>query len=384
MEKIKIKSILIIITYTVILYMTLNNFTAVRSALDTWFGLIVPFIYGLGIAYILNIPYQFFLDKLKYLFERKKIMSSKFMKPAALILTYVSVFLTISLIVWFIIPQLGSSVNLLVKSLPTYLVSLELLINDFLSNLNLTDFLGTQTSNTWTNILQQAATMLSGVLLGIFDYIVSFTGGLYNWLIGITVSIYLLLGKDNLQNQIKRVMKAYLSEKKMDTVMDVASRSNRIFNSFIRGSITDSFVVGILCFIGMSIFGVPYALLVSVIQAITNIIPVFGPLIGAVPSTFIILMDDPLKALIFVIFIFVLQQIDGNIIQPRIVGSSIGLPGIWVLFAIVVGSGLLGIVGLIFGVPAAAVLYSLFKESVNKRLKNKENNKEAVNNDLSE
>jgi predicted PurR-regulated permease PerM len=173
-------------------------------------------------------------------------------------------------------------------------------------------------------------------------------------------------------------MKAFLPMKWMDSIMKVSGRTNHIFNSFIKGSLIDSIVVGILCFLGMSIFGIPYALLVSVIQGITNIIPVFGPLIGAIPSTFIILMDDPVKALIFAIFIIVLQQVDGNIIQPRIVGNAIGLPGIWVLFAIVVGSGLFGIVGLIIGVPTAAVLYAILKESVNNRLEKKDSIEEEM------
>lgn len=368
MEKLKIKNILIIITYTVVLYMLLNHYGAVINTLGNWFGIIVPFIYGLGIAYVLNIPYEFFKEQVFGNWDKKDVKHQKWVNPLALVSAYISVFIAVILIVWFIIPQLGSSINMLIKNIPSYIASLEILLNNQINNLNLGNLIGTQTSNTWSDLLQKAATMLSNLLQSVIAYIFGLTSGIYNWLIGFIFSIYMLSGKESLLNQIKRVMKAFLPEKRLGPLMEVSSRANHIFNSFIKGSIIDSIVVGVLCFIGMSIFGIPYALLVSVIQGITNIIPVFGPLIGAVPSTFIILMDDPVKALIFVIFIIVLQQLDGNIIQPRIVGNAIGLPGIWVLLAIVVGSGLFGIVGLIIGVPTAAVLYGIFKEAVNKRL----------------
>jgi predicted PurR-regulated permease PerM len=378
MEKLKIKNILIIITYTVVLFMVLNHFSAVTNTLGTWFGIIIPFIYGLGIAYVLNIPYQFFKDRVFKAFEKKGGKSKRWINPLALASTYVSVLVTVFLIVWFIIPQLGSSVNLLVQNIPYYMSSLETLLNKQIDYFNLGNLLGSQTSDTWTNLLQKAATMLSNLLQGVINYILGLTSSIYNWLIGFIFSIYMLIGKESLLNALKRVMKAFLPLKWVESIMKVSGRTNHIFNSFIKGSLIDSIVVGILCFLGMSIFGIPYALLVSVIQGITNIIPVFGPLIGAIPSTFIILMDDPVKALIFAIFIIVLQQVDGNIIQPRIVGNAIGLPGIWVLFAIVVGSGLFGIVGLIIGVPTAAVLYAILKESVNNRLEKKDSSEEEV------
>jgi len=358
--------------------MVLNHFTAVTSTLGTWFGIIVPFVYGFGIAYVLNIPFQFFKDRVFGAWDEKDGKLGKWVKPLALVSTYISVLIAIFLIAWFIIPQLVSSVNLLVKNIPLYLASLEPFVYNLVDYLNLGNLFGGQTSNTWTNLLQQGAAMLSNLLQGVINYVLGLTGGIYNWLIGLTVSIYLLSGKDSMLNQLKKVMRAFLPTRKFHNIMEVSSRTNYIFNHFIKGSLKDSIVVGILCFIGMSIFGIPYALLVSVIQGITNIIPIFGPFIGAIPSTFIILMVDPVKALIFVIFILVLQQIDGNIIQPRIVGNSIGLPGIWVLFAIVVFSGLFGIIGLIIGVPTAAVVYAIFREYVNKRLKDKENSKEGI------
>jgi predicted PurR-regulated permease PerM len=372
MEKVKLKNILIIITYTVVLYMLLNHFSAVTSTLGTWFGIVVPFMYGLAIAYVLNIPYELFRTKVFRGLEKKSVKAKNMINPLSLVSTYVSVLIALTLIVWFIIPQLGSSINLLIRNIPSYLASLETLVDNLMNDSSLGSLIGAQTNTTWTDLLQKSASMLSGILQGVLNYVLGLSNSIYNWLIGIIVSIYLLVGKETLLNQLKRFIKAFLPKKWVDVIIDVSGRANYVFSGFIKGSLNDSLVVGVLCFIGMSVLGVPYALLISVIQAITNIIPVFGPIIGAVPSTFIILMDDPVKALVFAIFIIILQQIDGNIIQPRIVGNTIGLPGIWVLFAIVVGSGLFGIVGLIIGVPVAAVLYGLLKETVNKRLKKKD------------
>ncbi|GLC32604.1 AI-2E family transporter [Clostridium omnivorum] len=372
MERIKLKNILIIITYTVVLYMALNHFGAITGSLGALFKIVIPFIYGLAIAYVLNIPYEFFRNKVFYTIEKRTKKPIKGLNPLSLVCTYVSVLIAFALIIWFIIPQLGSSVNLLIQNIPSYLASLETLVNKLMTDLNLTSLLGAQTNNTWTDILQKSATMLSSILQGVLNYVLGLTSSIYNWLIGIIFSIYMLIGKETLLRQLKRVMNAFLPKKWVDIIMDVSGRTNYIFNGFIRGSLNDSIVVGILCFLGMNILGIPYAMLVSVIQTLTNLIPVFGPIIGAVPSTFIILMINPVKALVFVIFIIVLQQIDGNIIQPRIVGNTIGLPGIWVLLAIVVGSGLFGIVGLIIGVPVVAVIYGILRESVDKHLEKKE------------
>ena len=377
-EKLKMKNILIIITYTVFLFMALNHFTAVTGTLGKLFRIIVPFIYGIGIAFILNIPFQFFKEKVFAAGEKKDGKPRKWAKLSALLATYASVLITIFLIIWFIIPQLGSSVNQLILNIPYYLVSLQTIVNDLIDYFNLGNLLGTQVGSTWTNLLQQAATMLSNMLLGVFGYIMGLTSSIYNWMIGFIVSVYMLSDKENLQRQSKKVLEAFLPKKWMGTVMEVTGRTNYTFNRFIKGTLIDSTVVGVICFIGLSILGIPYVLLVSVIQGITNMIPIFGPFIGAALSAFIILMENPFKVLIFLIFIIALQQVDGNIIQPRIVGNAIGLPGMWVLFAVVVGSALFGILGLIIAVPTVAVLYSLLKEFVNKRLEKKESSREKA------
>jgi predicted PurR-regulated permease PerM len=368
MEKLKMKQILIIITYTVILYMLLNNFVALTGVLANLFKIILPFIYGFCFAYILNIPYTFFKDKIFSKLGKGKVSFDNWRNPLALISTYLSVVLFIILIIWFVIPQLVSSISSLVNQIPGFLKVLENRFNIIIQDLNIGYLLQTESNSNWTDFLQKGLTMFSTILQGIVAYMLGMSSSIYNWIIGLIFSIYMLSSKERLMSQLKKVMKAFLSKEVMETILDIAVRTNNIFKGFIRGSILDSLLVGVLCFLGMTILNIPNALLISVIQAVTNIIPVFGPFIGAVPSAFIILMDDPIKALIFIVFIIILQQIDGNIIQPRIVGDSIGLPGIWVLLSIVVGNGLFGFVGLIVGVPAVAVFYSILKENINNRL----------------
>jgi len=371
MEKLKLKNILLIITYSVALYMALNHYAAILGVLGYLFGIILPFIYGIAIAFVLNIPYQFYREKVFGKIAEKGGKLRKWTDALALLSTYVSVFIGIFLIVWFMIPQLGSSVNQFVQKIPSYLVSVQNIFNDIIARYNLSSLLGTQIGSTWTNIMQQAATTLSNMLQGVLGYIIGVTSSIFSILIGFIVSIYMLSGKESLISQTKRTLKAFLPDRWMAVLMKVASRTNHTFGRFIKGTLIDSTVMGVLCFIGLSVLGIPYALLVSVIQGTMNIIPAFGPVIGACLSAFIIFMDTPYKALVFLVFILVLQQIDGNFIQPRIVGGAIGLPGLWVIFAVIVGSALFGIVGLVIGVPTAAVCYSLLKELINKRLEEK-------------
>jgi predicted PurR-regulated permease PerM len=372
MEKLRLKKIIFIITYAVVLFIALNNYSEVAGALGKLFGVIVPFIYGIAISFVLNIPYQFYREKVFGKMTDKGWKLGKWSDALALLSTYVSFFIAVFLIVWFMIPQLGSSVNQLVQNIPSYLVSVQNIINDLIERYNLASLLGTQFASTWTNIMQRAATMLSNMLQGVFGYILGITNKIFSLIIGFIVSIYMLSSKESLISQTRRALQALLPDKWMDAFMKVARLTNHTFSRFIKGTLIDSTVMGVLCFIGLNVLGIPYALLVSVIQGTLNIIPAFGPVIGACLSAFIIFMDTPSKAIVFLIFILVLQQIDGNFIQPRIVGGAIGLPGLWVIFAVVVGSALFGIVGLIIGVPTAAVCYSLFKELIDKRLEKKE------------
>ena len=228
----------------------------------------------------------------------------------------------------------------------------------------------------WHSWLTEGIDYLKNSLPTIFTYTKDFTtglvGGIVNTFVGIIICIYLLSTKEKLLRQAKKLLFAFLPKKKAEYVCKIAETANDTFAKFISGQLIEAFIIGILCFIGMSVLGLPYALLISVIVGVTNMIPVVGPFIGAIPSGFIILMINPLQCLWFVIFIIVLQQIEANLIYPHVVGNSVGLSGLWVMFAIFVGGGLFGFLGIFLGVPGFAVIYRFASDYINSRLKKKE------------
>ena len=210
-----------------------------------------------------------------------------------------------------------------------------------------------------------------GFLPLVFNVTKNLTTGLTNLVLGIIISVYFLVGKERFFAQIKKFLYALLPKDLVGRLIDITHTSNRIFSGFISGKILDSLIIGILCFVGMSIFRMPMAMLVSVIVGVTNIIPYFGPFIGAIPSALIVFLVDPIKALWFVVFVVCLQQFDGNILGPRILGDSIGMPAFWVVFSILLFGGYLGVLGMFIGVPTFAVIYSIFKLWTEGRLSRK-------------
>ena len=213
---------------------------------------------------------------------------------------------------------------------------------------------------------------------GIEDFVSNVTKGALNFLIGIKdfilgliVSVYLLLSKENLLAQIKKMTLAIFPKRTCQRIFNVYHKSNKMFIGFISGKIIDSIIIGILCFIIMRIIGINYSVLISLIIGVTNIIPFFGPFIGAIPSAMLVFFDDPRDVIPFLIFILILQQFDGNILGPRILGDSTGLPAFWVLFAIFLGGGLFGFTGMLLGVPTFALIYALFRDFIENNLKNK-------------
>lgn len=195
--------------------------------------------------------------------------------------------------------------------------------------------------------------------------------GTMNFLLGLVIAVYMLFSKDKFLAQAKKIVVAMFTEKRANRLLEVGRRTNKIFSGFVLGKIIDSLIIGIICYIVMSLIGLPYPMLISVIIGVTNVIPFFGPLIGAIPSAFLILLQSPLQCFIFIIFIVILQQFDGNILGPRILGESVGLSSFWILISITVFSGIFGLAGMILGVPVFAVIYMLVSDSVKRRLDKK-------------
>ena len=228
---------------------------------------------------------------------------------------------------------------------------------------------GTDMFMNWmrTDLLDKTNELMSNLTVGVINVL----SEIFNILIGVIVSIYILFSKELFVRQTKKAVYAIFSADHANMILHLTTKSNEIFGGFIIGKIIDSAIIGVLCFFGLSLLNMPYVMLVSVIVGVTNVIPFFGPYIGAVPSTILILLSDPMKGLYFVIFILLLQQFDGNILGPKILGNSTGLSAFWVIVAILLGGGLFGFVGMVMGVPTFAVLYYIAEMLVDNRLKRK-------------
>ncbi|ONI38011.1 hypothetical protein AN639_03955 [Candidatus Epulonipiscium fishelsonii] len=377
MNKNRIKESIIIATYAIILFLVLTNLNIVNSSYGFIVDLLNPIIYGFVFAYILKGPYNFIRDKvIKY-----NGGTSRFdkLKPAIALISSYTIFIgVIILLVVAVVPQLWSSINTLIQEISTK--EFDKILAE-LKNLNDLNISSKELAEIWSKVeeaLKNFATLLTDIISkivpAITNFLVGFTTSITNSVIVFVFSLYFLAAKESLVIQVKKLFFAFLPEKVANYLVHVGYVVDGAFSKFITGQITEAFILGTLSFIGMTILNFPYALLVSIILGATNVIPIVGPIFGAFPATFIVFMADtsnPMKAIWFIVFIIVLQQIDGNLIYPRVVGSSIGLPGLWVMITILVGGNLFGIMGMLIGVPAVAVIYSLMKEVTNAKLKEK-------------
>ena len=361
------KKAMLVIAFTILFGWSVFHFEVITSILGTVIGLAKPFIIGGVIAFIVNVLMSV-LERfwVKVFQKQPKILGLK--RPLCMVLSFVLIIVMIILLFSMILPEIGRTAAMLVEVVPAFLQKInELPIPEgFIPNLDID----------WEKILETVTGWLSAggkaVLNTTASLVSNVSGVVMDLVLGIVFSIYVLLQKEDLGRQIRKVMNAYLKEETVKKVLYVQSLSNRIFTSYVTGQVTEACIIGGLCFIGMSILSIPYAFMVSVLVGVTALIPMFGAFIGTGVGAFLILMVEPIKAIWFVVFILVLQQVEGNLIYPRVVGKSVGLPGIWVLCAVTIGGGGLGLVGMLLSVPVCSILYTLFKEAVNKRIEEKE------------
>lgn len=339
----------------ILFYVLLSHFAQIREVLASWLKIISPFIWGVAIAYLLDGPVRFFQKK----FHIRRGLSITFV--------YILVFFFLCFLIGMVLPQVLDSLRSLstqVNKLPEYLEKIAKtwkIDNNMIQELLML----------YQSMLQKVGMFLTALLPKILDYGVAIGSGLISAITALISSIYMLMSKERLLRQMRIVTWALLSPSKAKSVCDVATYANKVFGGFINGKIIDSIIIGLICFVCMLLLNIPFSILISVIVGVTNIIPFFGPFIGAVPSILILLIVDPVKALTFAIFVLVLQQFDGNILGPKILGDSTGLSALWVLVAIIVCGGLFGFVGMVMGVPFFAVLYALAREFFMKRLEQK-------------
>ena len=355
------------------------QFQSLMGTIGWIIGIFEPILYGLVIAFLVN-PIVKNLEKLFFRIFRKKIQASPkpkkwrgISRAICIVIAILLVLAALAGLLWMIIPQLIDSITGIVQDFSKYFANLQAWLDDILKNHQ--DIAGTIEQiiqgafgflQKWVATLpDQADNILSGVAGGVMGTISVFT----NLILGFIIAIYFLFSKEKFIAQAKKITYAMFKKERANHVIEVGQQTNRMFGGFIIGQILDSLIVGILCFIGMSILGLPFSLLISVIITVTNIIPFFGPFIGGIPSGILILMVNPMQCLCFVILIVVLQQIDGNIICPRIQGDLTGLSGFWVIFAITIFGGLFGVVGIVIAVPAFAILYIWIKRWMERSLK---------------
>ena len=327
-----------------------------------------PVFFGIAIAYIFKPMCNVFNRWYKKLFMRKfkESKSKKLAHYFSMVTTYIVWGAIIYVFLSIVIPKFVTSIVSAVSAVPKLVETVISFTNEFLKN---TPWLSHFIENVLKDfsldidtLYNQLKPFISGITSGTLGFITSTVSFIFNIFVGFIVSIYLLNGRKKLCAQAKLLVRSVFGRKAAEMIFEEARFADKMFSSYFIGSIIDSTLVGFLCYIGCLIFGIPYAVLVSVIVGVTNIIPFFGPYIGAIPSAVIILTVSPVRALVFVIMMIIMQQIDGNILAPKIIGSNTGLSSFWVLFAILLFGGLFGFIGMIVGVPIFAVVYDVFKK----------------------
>ena len=366
LSKKTVKRILLIITFTVVLIWAVYNHNMLFGYLGQLYSLVSPFVVGLCMAYVVNVimrPIERMW--LKLLSRRKGDWVEKLKRPICLLLSILLIIGIILAVIFLILPELSKSVSSLVSMIPTYVSEVESWWDTLSGSLNKygielpeLDF----NADKLVDFLKDGGTAVINTTLSATTSIVV---AIINIVLALAFSIYVLAQKETLKRQSKKVLSKLMKPEQMQKLLDMLDLINRTFTNFITGQLTEAVIIGALCFIGMSIFGMPYAPAISVLVGFTALIPVFGAFIGTAIGAFLILLIQPIQALWFVVFIIVLQQFEGNLIYPKVVGKSVGLPGIWVLVAVTIGGNAMGVVGMLISVPLCSVLYVIARNAVN-------------------
>ena len=368
----------IVIVVCIIAAQFITKMPAFFGYVKAFLGTLSPVLYGLGIAYLLH-PIE---DRIRKLLEPqlRKVLSEKraagMAKGLGILASLIFALLVIWALIAMILPQLLESITTIIGNFPSYYNTLSKWVQEFINGSiaeDVTQEIMDQVYDYLTSfltgtVLPKVQTILASLTTGV----VNLAKSMLNLIIGVIISVYLLSGKDKFLAQAKKLCYAALGQKKGGYVCNVCTFANRVFGGFIGGKIIDSLIIGVLCFIGLRILDMPYTLLISIIVGVTNVIPFFGPYLGAIPSALLLLVIDPMKCLYFIIFILILQQLDGNVIGPWILGDATGLDSIWVVVSLLIFGNLFGILGMVIAVPLFAVIYKIVTELVNFLLKKRE------------
>ena len=387
LSKMSIKKIRELIVFTALLVVALWKFDVVLGVLKTIWDIIFPFVLGGAIAFLTNVPMSFLEKKIFENAKKKNKIVRKLKRPISLILTIVLVVGVIALVMFGVIPQLTRTMGTLVTSINDFIPQMQSWIGEFFHNnqeiMNLVDqieFDPDQAIKWGISLLGNGAGNMMNTTMSAVGSIVS---GVATFFIAFSFACYILFQKEKLHIQIRKVFFAFLPRQKADAFLKVCSLTYRTFANFLAGQCLEAVILGSMFVVTLSILRMPYALLIGILIAFTALIPIFGAFIGCAVGSFLIFMVNPQQAILFVIVFLVLQQIEGNLIYPHVVGESVGLPSIWVLAAVTIGGNLMGIVGMLVFIPLLSVLYTIFREFVYLRLK-KQNIKQVTKTEIEE
>lgn len=362
------KHLMQVIAFAILLYCGIEHLDIVIGVFRFVMGIVMPFLVGGVIAFILNVPMKRIE---KHLFTKNKKFA-KLRRPLAYVLTLLCLLGVIVFAMMVVMPELGNTLTMLMDQIPIAFKRAQQWLYEIPEQWPALEPAIEELNIDWSAISASAVKVVQGIASGVVSSGMGFFSGVVNgvatFVVSFTFSIYVLFQKEKLAGQIRQVLYAVFPRRFTEKTIEVAKLSNQIFSSFLSGQCMEAVILGTMFFIAMSIFRMPYAMLTGIVIAITALIPIFGAFIGCVIGMFLIAMVNPVQAIWFLILFLVLQQLEGNLIYPHVVGGSIGLPSIWVLAAVTLGGKMFGIAGILFFIPLCSVLYTLFRAFVKKRL----------------
>ena len=376
-----VRTILLIIAFAVVLYTAAQNLASVYGAVKTVWNVFGVVITGLAMAFVLNVPLKLFEDRVFYgMSEDRRPLVRRLRRAVSLVCALVVSLGVIVILIAVVLPQLTQTVTEVAARLPEYISAVVNWINEFLAKFDIEIEALKEFTVDWEKVFKDLSTYLKegNVINTATDVGTAAASTVMNTFLGLVVAVYVLAQKERIGRFTRRCIDAFLPKRASSAISRVASMASETFSSFVAGQLADSCILGILCYICMLIFRFPYPEVISVVIGVTSLEPMVGSFIGEVIGALLILIVSPLKALLFVIMVLAIQQVDGAFIYPRIVGKSVGLPGVAVFCAVIVGGNIAGVLGAVMGVPVCAVLYALLKEAVASRLEGRRTDKPLV------
>ena len=382
LDRKNVRTILLIIAFAVLLYTAAQNLASVYGAVRTVWRVFGVVITGLAMAFVLNVPLKLFENRVFYgMSEDRRPLVRKLRRPVSLVFALVVSLGLIGILIAVVLPQLTATVAEVAARLPEYISSAVNWLNDFLAGFGIEIESLKNFTVDWEKVFSELTTYLkegsanvdgSSVVDTVTGVGTSVVSTVMNTFLGLVVAVYILAQKERIGHFMKRCIDAFLPHRASSAISRIASMASETFSNFVAGQLADSCILGILCYICMRIFRFPYPEVISVVIGVTSLVPMVGSFIGEVIGALLILIVSPLKALLFVVMVLAIQQVDGAFIYPRIVGRSVGLPGVAVFCAVSVGGNVAGVIGAMIGVPVCALIYALLREAVDARLRRRE------------